>query len=147
MRDDFSTQVKQVIAHRANLVCSNTNCGSSTAGPQDDASKALNIGVAAHITAASMGGPRYDQALTPEQRTSAENGIWLCQNCAKLVDNDESRYPAKLLIAWKTIREIDALNAIGQTNYRPAETEAQRKQREILKWKGQQVMWVKMANP
>jgi hypothetical protein len=75
MRDDFPEEVKRVIANRANLVCSNPDCGSTTAGPQDDPSKALNIGVAAHITAASPGGPRYDDTLTPEQRKSAENGV------------------------------------------------------------------------
>jgi len=53
------------------------------------------------------------------------------------VDNDESRYPAKVLDAWKTLREHAALSAIGQTTHRAVETEAQRKEREILKWKGQ----------
>jgi hypothetical protein len=146
MRDDFSEDVKRVIAHRANLICSNPDCGSSTGGPQEDPSKALNIGVAAHITAASSGGPRYNQTLTAEIRKSAENGIWLCQNCAKLVDNDESRFPAKVLDAWKTLREHSALFSIGQTNNRPTESESQRKFREISQWKGQRVMLVKMAN-
>jgi hypothetical protein len=50
--------------------------------------KPLILGVAAHITAASPDGPRYDQNLSSEQRKSPDNGIWLCQNCAKLVDND-----------------------------------------------------------
>jgi hypothetical protein len=147
MRDEFPEEVKRVIAHRANLVCSNPSCGTSTGGPQDDPSKALNLGVAAHITAASPGGPRYDPAFTIEQRKSAENGVWLCQNCAKLVDNDESRYPAKILGAWKLVREHSALNTIGQTAHRPAETESQAKHRVILQWKGQRVMLVKMATP
>ena len=147
MRDDFSEEVKRVIAHRANLVCSNPSCGSSTGGPQDDPSKALNIGVAAHITAASPGGPRYDSTLTVEQRRSAENGVWLCQNCAKLVDNDESLFPGKLLSAWKIVREHSALTSIGQTVHSSVETEYQRKHRQILQWKGQRVMWVKMPTP
>jgi hypothetical protein len=147
MRDDFPEEVKRVIASRANLVCSNPDCGSSTGGPQDDPSKALNIGVAAHITAASPGGPRYDSALTAEQRRSAGNGVWLCQNCAKLVDNDPSFYDVVMLRAWKKIREHSALHSIGQTRPRPVETESERKHRQIEQWKGQRVMLVKMATP
>jgi hypothetical protein len=146
MRDDFSEEVKRALAHRSNLICSNPACGCTTGGPQEDPSKALNIGVAAHIAAASPGGPRYDPDLVNEQRRSAENGLWLCQNCAKLVDNDPVNFPAKLLHAWKTIREHNALDSIGQTSHRFIETESQRKQREILRWKGQRVMWVQIVS-
>jgi hypothetical protein len=147
LRDEFTEEVKRVIAHRANLVCSNPDCRASTAGPQDDPSKALNIGVAAHITAASSGGPRHDSTITAELRKSAENGIWLCQNCAKLVDNDESLYPSRLLVAWKTVREHSALLQIGQ-NVRPqALSESERKARELSSWKGKEVMLVKMSSP
>ena len=147
MRDDFPDEVKRVIANRANLVCSNPDCESSTGGPQDGPSKALNIGVAAHITAASPGGPRYEPALAPEQRKSAVNGVWLCQNCAKLVDNDPFFYDTELLRAWKKIREHSALHSIGQTHARPVETESERKLRQIVQWKGQRVLLVKMATP
>ncbi|HXR03685.1 MAG TPA: hypothetical protein VN836_03150 [Verrucomicrobiae bacterium] len=61
--------------------------------------------MAAHITAASPGGPRYDASLTPEQRADISNGIWLCQFCAKLVDNDEKRFRAEHLRLWKTLAE------------------------------------------
>ena len=42
----------------------------------------------AHICAAAQGGPRYDASMTPEERKSFENGIWLCQSCSKLIDTD-----------------------------------------------------------
>ncbi len=61
----------------------------------------MNIGVAAHITAASAGGPRYDPSMSPKDRRSIRNGIWLCQSCAKLVDSDQSRYPVTLLRGFK----------------------------------------------
>lgn len=147
MRDDFSQDTKWVLAHRANLICSNPHCETTTGGPQDDPSKALSIGVAAHITAAAKGGARYDDSLTSEQRSSAENGIWLCQNCAKKVDNDPLAYPAKLLHAWKTMREIDAQNSFGQTAPRAIETEEQKKSRKILESKDKHVMLVKMPDP
>lgn len=146
MRDDFIEDVKRVIANRANLICSNPDCGSTTGGPQDDPSKALNIGVAAHITAASPGGPRYMDMLTAEQRSSAWNGIWLCQNCAKLVDNDASMFPEDLLRAWKTIREHNALHSIGKTKSNSVESESERKRRELDKWVGKRVMLVNMRS-
>jgi hypothetical protein len=104
-RDDFSPEVKDILARRVGTACSNPNCRQSTSGPQEDPKKVLNIGVAAHITAASRKGPRYDDKLTADERTSVENGIWLCQNCGKLVDNDALRYPTDLLRRWKQLSE------------------------------------------
>ena len=79
MRDDFSAKVKGLLAKRVGYVCSNPNCRKQTSGPQKDSNKTINIGVAAHITAASSKGPRFDKSLTNEQRKSESNGIWLCQ--------------------------------------------------------------------
>jgi hypothetical protein len=144
MRDDFTADVKQVLASRANHTCSNPGCGAPTSGPQADPSKSVNIGVAAHITAASPGGARYDGNLTSEQRSSALNGIWLCQNCAKLVDNDETQFTTDYLKAWKTISEHNARLNIGQTGSRRVETEADKKLRALREWVGKPVMLVKM---
>ena len=63
--------------------------------------KAVNVGVAAYITAASIGGPRYDASLSKAERAAAENGIWLCQTHAKLVDNDPIRFNTGVLRQWK----------------------------------------------
>jgi len=107
-RDDFSQKTKDILARRVGTHCSNPNCGKLTSGPQEDPKKALNIGVAAHITAASPAGQRYDKTLTNEQRKSIENGIWLCQSCAKLVDNNPERYTVNLLLKWKLVAEESA---------------------------------------
>jgi len=144
MRDEFGDDVKRVIAARAGVRCSNPHCYALTSGPQDDPTKALNVGVAAHITSAAPGGPRHNSVLTSEERRSPENAIWLCQTCAKLVDNDPSKFPEKLLQAWKTVAEDEALSTIGKTRLAAFESEAQRKAREILKWKGRRVMLVHM---
>lgn len=108
-RDDFSAGIKDALAKRVNLCCSNPSCGQPTSGPHSDLGRALNIGVAAHITAAASGGPRFDESLTSVERGSAENGIWLCQNCAKLVDNDAATFPVNLLRKWKLQAEAKAL--------------------------------------
>lgn len=76
-------------------------CRRLTCGPHNQPDKSVNIGVAAHIIAASPGGPRYDDRASPEFRSSIENGIWLCQDCAKLIDSDEIRFSLDLLHDWK----------------------------------------------
>ena len=115
MRDDFSDDVKRTVAARVGNRCSRSDCRALTSGPQVDPSKALNVGVAAHITAASPGGPRYNPALTSEERRHANNAIWLCQNCGKLVDNDQARFTERELRRWKQIAEAEALAMIGKT--------------------------------
>src|SRR5262245_39434560 len=97
MRDDFPMAVKETLAKRVAQRCSNPDCGQPTSGPQDDPAKSVNIGVAAHITSASEGGPRWNPTLTPEARAAATNGIWLCQIHAKLIDNEPDRYTVELL--------------------------------------------------
>jgi hypothetical protein len=112
MRDDFSLKTKELLTKRIANRCSNPGCRQLTSGPQEDQTKAVNIGVAAHITAASADGPRFDPSLTPDERRSAENGIWLCQSCAKLVDNDPIRYGADVLRQWKALAEKSAAREI-----------------------------------
>ncbi len=144
MRDDFSEEVKRILAARSGSVCSNPDCRASTSGPRNDSTKALNVGVAAHITSAAEGGPRYDSSLSPEQRSHVDNGIWLCQTCSKLVDNDPSQFTEKLLRAWKEVAEHRALNSIGKTST-VAESESQRKARAILPWKDKTIKLSQMS--
>lgn len=108
-RDDFKPDVKDILAKRVGMKCANPNCRRPTSGPQVDPDKTLNIGVAAHIAAASKGGPRFDAAMTPKERSASTNGIWLCQVCAKLIDNDTQRYTAGVLQEWRRISEEAAL--------------------------------------
>ncbi len=114
MRDDFSSKTKRIIAERAGYLCSRPSCRVRTIGPQDTPERSANVGVAAHISAASPGGPRYDQTMTSEDRMSENNGIWLCQTCAKLIDNDEVRFPVSILRKWKTDAENEARINIGK---------------------------------
>lgn len=106
-RDDFRAPVVRTIAQRAGYRCSNQACLRPTIGP-DGADDSANIGVAAHITAAAEGGPRYDPTLSPEERAAAENGIWLCQTCSRLVDVDVASHSIDQLREWKTLAEMRA---------------------------------------
>ena len=114
MRDDFPEDVKRAVAARVGYRCSRPTCRALTSGPQVDPSKALNVGVAAHITAAAAGRPRYDPALTSEERRHANNALWLCQNCGKLVDNDPTKFTEGELRRWKQTAEVEALALIGK---------------------------------
>ena len=71
MRDDFTLQTKDLLAKRVGYRCSNPGCRQATSGPRSDPEKSINVGFAAHISAAASGGPRYDEALSPEQRRHA----------------------------------------------------------------------------
>lgn len=112
-RDNFNRGVVDRLAKRVGMRCSNPDCRRPTAGP-DTAGGTTNLGVAAHITAASSGGARYDPKLSSDERASISNGIWLCQVHAKLIDDDELRYTSALLREWKeTAEHMAALEARG----------------------------------
>jgi len=103
MRDDFTQKTKEKLAHTAGYKCSNPDCGISTRGASSDGEGTINIGVAAHITAASPEGPRYDSSLSSEERKADSNGLWLCENHGKLIDSDESHFTVEKLHSWKVL--------------------------------------------
>lgn len=115
MGDDFSYAVKTALAARVGYLCSNPDCRALTSGPQEDPAKAVNLGVAAHITAAAARGARYDPDLLSEERSASSNGVWLCQNCAKLIDNDTARFSVEVLKKWKANAEAEAKARVGKT--------------------------------
>jgi hypothetical protein len=108
MRDDFPSSVKEQVAKRAGMRCSNPECRQPTSGPRSEDVGSASIGVAAHITAAAPLGPRYDQDMSGDERASADNAIWLCENCAKLVDADISGHATDKIREWKAIAEKTA---------------------------------------
>jgi hypothetical protein len=104
-RDEFSAAVKNKLAARVGYHCS--RCNAPTSGPGDDG-QTLNTGIAAHISAAAPGGPRYDINQTPDQRKAIDNGIWLCISCSKIVDNNIIEFSVEKLIEFKSIAEETA---------------------------------------
>jgi hypothetical protein len=121
VRDNFSAKTIRTLADRVGYLCSNPDCRRPTSGPALAEDKAVNVGVAAHITAASPGGPRYDESLPQEERRSASNAIWLCHICAKLIDSDIPRFPTDLLRKWKQDaieRAFTAIATSGSGNHR-----------------------------
>lgn len=113
-RDDFTEKTKRLLAERVGYRCSNPDCSVITVGAKGScAYKVTKIGVAAHITAAAEGGPRYNSDLTTEQRKDISNGIWLCQTCSVLIDRDELKYTVKLINDWKSKAELESNDRIG----------------------------------
>ncbi len=104
-RDDFSKQTIDKLAKRVGYHCSKPDCRVITVGPKQGNDDAAVLGQAAHICAASPGGPRYDPSMSAEQRKSFDNGIWLCEKCARIIDIDYKSYPVEVLKQWKADAE------------------------------------------
>jgi len=106
-RDNFSKFVADALGKRAAFICSNPDCRVPTLAPSgEDEGKFLYVGIAAHICAAAIGGPRYDPEMTPEQRKAISNGIFLCSSCAEMIDkNDGADFPIGQLRQWKAEHE------------------------------------------
>lgn len=113
-RDDFSQATKSRLAKQARYHCSNPSCRHLTSAPTSDGAKEVNIGVAAHICAAAPGpgARRYRADMAPEQRKSHENGIWLCQDCAKAIDSDDPAFSETVLHSWKRKHAEDMWRSI-----------------------------------
>ena len=103
-RDGFTQKTISLLAERAGFKCSLCERGTVAAAPSPDAS--VRIGVAAHICAAAPGGPRFDPSQTPVQRGGIENGVWVCANCARLIDaNGGKDYSVERLRGLRRTRE------------------------------------------
>ena len=117
-RDNFTPDTIRRAAGRVGYRCSFPNCPNTTIGASMENTRKTSItGVAAHICAAAEGGPRYDKNMTPDERKSVENCIWMCQTHAKLIDTDTSTYSAELLRKWKADAEKNASMALANGDY------------------------------
>ncbi|MEZ9455449.1 hypothetical protein AB4258_23585 [Vibrio splendidus] len=103
-RDDFNKPVVDALAKRAAYICSNPDCRKLTIAPsEEDLTKFIYIAEAAHIKAAAAGGPRYDPTMTSQQRSSIENALFLCSNCADMVDKNKGiDFSVEELHRWKS---------------------------------------------
>ena len=84
-------------------------------GPSEESPDAItNIGEAAHIcgAASGRGSRRYVASMTPEERASIDNAIWLCSDHAALIDRDEVTYTAEKLHEMKREHEAACARAV-----------------------------------
>lgn len=106
-RDNFLKSTTRILAERVGYRCSNPNCRAYTVGPNEKEDKSTSVGEAAHICAAAVGGPRYEESMTSVQRSDISNGLWLCSNCSDLIDKDYGNYSVPLLKKWKAEAELE----------------------------------------
>ncbi len=112
-RDNFSNPIIRILRDRVAHRCSNPDCRVPTSAPKGT-NGVNNTGIAAHITAASPGGARYDQSMSSKERKSIGNAIWLCSIRATKIDRDENRYPVSVLKDWRYQAEEAALMEQGK---------------------------------
>ncbi|MGJ7535617.1 MULTISPECIES: tetratricopeptide repeat protein [unclassified Variovorax] len=114
LRDNFKESIKAALRDRVAHRCSNPECRVPTSAPRSGTTGVVRGGDAAHITAASPKGPRYDESISATERSSIENGLWLCVVCARKIDHNRDAYPVELLREWKTSAEAAATQEFGK---------------------------------
>ncbi|KAJ6229886.1 hypothetical protein M0813_07476 [Anaeramoeba flamelloides] len=99
-RESFTQTVKRRLERIADSTCTNPTCRKSTT----DFETGETIGIAAHIIGASSKGPRGDPKISKKELSSIQNGIWLCSNCATLIDKKSciKTFTVQVLKQWKT---------------------------------------------
>ncbi|PWN57933.1 tetratricopeptide repeat protein [Chryseobacterium viscerum] len=106
MRDGaFNKNTITILYKRAGEHCS--LCKKITTKPHSDPSKFHNLGEAAHIEglkdAANL---RFNPMLSIKELKDVRNGIWLCQVCHHIIDNDEKTYSVEKLKEIKQSHEM-----------------------------------------
>lgn len=102
MRENFTDKTKSILAQRVAYRCSFPGCTRITVGPGNrDNEHVVLLGEAAHIYSASPNGPRNNADLSAEEKSSVDNGIWMCKAHARLIDVDQTIYSAETLVKWK----------------------------------------------
>lgn len=122
--ENFSAKVIERLRNRVGLRCSNPDCRRPTAAPGPGEIGVTLVGEAAHIHAASAGGPRYLATMGTEERRSIDNALWLCSICHIKVDRNPHQFDAALLKDWKRRAELSATAELGQQL--PTAADAQR---------------------
>ena len=104
-RINFLRPTRWQLAMSVNFRCTRPGCGLVTHFFDPSKNVTINIqGQAAHIHPASRRGPRsgaLEVNLTVEQVRSFDNGVWLCANCATLIDRLPEDHPASMLRRWQ----------------------------------------------
>ncbi len=118
MIPDFNKKTADILAQRAAYKCSNPDCRVNTIGPNSDADKSIKIGEAAHIYGARIGSKRFNPDMTDTTRAEITNSIWLCRNCHKLIDTDETKYSAEILFKWRENHEKFIASTLGNNTDR-----------------------------
>ncbi len=111
-RDDFKAKTKMQIKMRAGFLCSFPRCRVATVGATSDEEGVISVGMVAHICAAAPGGPRYDKSMSSEERSSARNGMLMCESHGKAINSKDSQFTVDQLREWKQQAENESLQHV-----------------------------------
>jgi hypothetical protein len=111
-RDNFTEATRKRLERQARGHCSNPACRRLTSAAASDGQSEIRIGEAAHICAAAPGGRRYKEIMASNERRSADNGIWLCEVCARAIDSKDPTFTEELLHEWKRKTDEDSWKSI-----------------------------------
>lgn len=112
--NDFPESIRRKLRDRVANLCSNPECRKNTvAANLETIDNRTVIGEAAHICAASSGGPRFNDEMIAKDIKSFKNGIWLCSICHNIIDREPKNYPVEMLKSWKVSAEEYASKNLG----------------------------------
>ncbi|RYF61488.1 MAG: hypothetical protein EOO27_01825 [Comamonadaceae bacterium] len=122
LRDRVPHAQEKVVISRSGNKCGYPDCGIElTIDPQSAGDQPKATGKVAHIAAASPGGPRYDETMTPAQRSSADNLIYLCGPHHDAIDSQLEYHTRPFLLDAKRAHEETVeravRNALGEVTY------------------------------
>lgn len=111
---EFSSTTARHLGERVAYMCSKPDCRILTIRARSGSDSVLKKGKACHIHSASPNGPRFDPRMSDADCKSPSNGIWLCDICAREVDDDASIYSARTLKGWKNKSELYVMELATQ---------------------------------
>jgi hypothetical protein len=111
---EFNTTTARLLGERVAYMCSKPDCRILTIKARSGSESVQKKGKACHIHSASPKGPRFDPEMSDKDCKSAANGIWLCDICAREVDDDASAYSAQTLKWWKNKSEVYVMELVTQ---------------------------------
>ncbi|AMY26280.1 hypothetical protein CH262_03190 [Rhodococcus sp. 05-2255-1e] len=125
-RDPVPKAQEKVVIARSGNKCAYPGCGLElTIDPKSDEDQPKATGKVAHIAGASPNGPRYDSTMTPKQRGSADNLVYLCSPHHDAIDFQLGYHTRDFLIEAKQTHELAVAravrNGLGKVSYEELE--------------------------
>lgn len=112
-RDYVPAAQERVVIARSGDACAYPGCGISlTLDADHDQDRPKAVGKVAHIAAASVGGPRYDETMTAAERGSAANLIYLCGPHHDAIDAQLNLHTREYLMNAKADHETTVARAV-----------------------------------
>ncbi len=106
---DFSQTTKDDVFLANAYRCANPDCRVPILGPKTGVpSGTFKVGDVAHIRDARARPPRtprYDPAMTDDERADISNALPLCVSCHRTIDSNPNLYPVRRLRQWKELSE------------------------------------------